>query len=443
MRHLLHHTSGLRNYADLFDLVGIPEADLTTDRDAMQLIVRQRGVNFQAGEEFLYSDTNYFLMSQIVKRVTGQTLRQFAQERIFGPLGMMSTHFHDDHTMIVPRRATGYAPHSGGGFEIDMSNFEQVGDGSVMTTVEDLFKWDQNFYHPLVGGPEAIRHLTTPGTLNNGQQTPYGMGLFIDHYRGLNWTHHSGEWVGYRAALSRFPDQQFSTLITCNCVGDMNPMAMAKQVADLYLADEFVRAEKRSVAEAAPTVSASALKRYAGTYWSEKTGALRKFLVRENKLVMVSPGMTYDMLPVGGGQFETLEPDSEHKDKYIFRSAKNDEEFQLEAWEGGAPAIYEAVKGLSPEASRLFEYAGTYSNDELLARWTLVVNNGKLVRQQWMTEDQELEPAFPDGFISDLSEGQFLTHFNRDRSGQVISFDAATDMVRPMRFVKIVYHAQE
>jgi hypothetical protein len=71
------------------------------------------------------------------------------------------------------------------------------------------------------------------------------------------------------------------------------------------------------------------------------------------------------------------------------------------------------------------------------------VNNGKLVRQQWMTEDQELEPAFPDGFISDLSEGQFLTHFNRDRSGQVISFDAATDMVRPMRFVKIVYHAQE
>ena len=221
IRHMLHHTSGLRNYDDLFDLQGIPEADLTTDRDAMELILRQKGVNFRAGEEFLYSDTNYFLMSQIVKRVTGETLRQFAQDRIFGPLQMTSTHFHDDHTMIVPRRATGYAPHKGGGFEIDMSNFEQLGDGSVMTTVEDLFKWDQNFDHPLVGGADAIRQLTTPGTLNNGLVTiPYAMGIFLHHYRGLNWIHHSGEWVGYRRALSRFPDQHFShILVPCNCVG--------------------------------------------------------------------------------------------------------------------------------------------------------------------------------------------------------------------------------
>ena len=437
IRHLLHHTSGLRNYDDLFDLEGIPEADLTTDRDAMELIVRQKGVNFKAGEEFLYSDTNYFLMSQIVKRVTGQTLRQFAQQRIFGPLGMTSTHFHDDHTMIVPRRATGYAPHNGGGFEIDMSDFEQVGDGSVMTTVEDLFKWDQNFDHPEVGGSDAIRHLTTPGALNNGQPIPYGMGLFIDHYRGLNWFHHSGEWVGYRAALSHFPDQHFSTLVTCNCVGSMNPMGMAKRVADLYLEKEFTRAEKTPSAQTASSLPATTLKRYAGTYWSEKNGALRKFQIRDDKLVMVAPGMTYDMRPLGGGQFEALEPDSEHRDKYIFRTARSGQEFEVEAWEGGAPAIYRAVKGSPLDPSRLKEYSGTYSNDELRAAWTLVAYDGKLIRQQWMTEDEELEPAFPDGFIGDLSEGQFLMHFNRDPSGRVTSFDVATDMVRPMRFIKI------
>ena len=436
IRHLLHHTSGLRNYDDLFDLEGIPEADLTTDRDAMELIVRQKGVNFKAGEEFLYSDTNYFLMSQIVKRVTGQTLRQFAQQRIFGPLGMTSTHFHDDHTMIVPRRATGYAPHNGGGFEIDMSDFEQVGDGSVMTTVEDLFKWDQNFDHPEVGGSDAIRHLTTPGALNNGQPIPYGMGLFIDHYRGLNWFHHSGEWVGYRAALSHFPDQHFSTLVTCNCVGSMNPMGMAKRVADLYLEKEFTRAEKTTSAHSASSLPATTLKRYAGTYWSEKNGALRKFQIRDDELVMVAPGMTYDMRPLGDGQFEALEPDSEHRDKYIFRTSGG-QEFEVQAWEGGAPAIYRAVKGSPLEASRLKEYAGTYSNDELRAAWTLVAHDGKLIRQQWMTEDAELEPAFPDGFIGDLSEGQFLMHLNRDPSGRVTSFDVATDMVRPMRFIKI------
>lgn len=436
IRHLLHHTSGLRNYDDLFDLEGIPEADLTTDRDAMELIIRQKGVNFKPGEEFLYSDTNFFLMSQIVKRITGQTLRQFAQARIFGPLGMTSTHFHDDHTMIVPRRAQGYAPHVGGGFEIDMSNFEQLGDGSVMTTVEDLYKWDQNFDHPVIGGADAIRQLTTPGTLNNGQRIPYGMGLFIDHYRGLNWIHHSGEWVGYRAALSRFPEQHFSTIVTCNCIGSMDPMGMAKRVADLYLADDFALVEKPSSVESASAVPAATLQSYAGTYWSEQNGALRRFVVQDGKLVMVGPGMTYGMLPLGNGQFELVEADSEHRDKYIFRRAKNGEP-ELETWEGGAPAVYEAVKGSAPDVAHLTQYTGAYSNEELRATWTLVVQNGKLIRQQWMTEDQELQPAFPDGFVADLSEGQFIMHFNRDPNGRVTSFDAATDMVRPMRFLRV------
>ncbi len=436
LRHMLHHTSGLRNYDDLFDLEGIPEADLTTDRDALDLTVRQKGVNFKPGEEFLYSDTNFFLMSLIVKRVTGQTLRQFAQERIFGPLGMTSTHYHDDHTMIVPRRATGYAPHLGGGFELDMSNFEQVGDGSVMTTVEDLVKWDQNFEHPVVGGPDAIRQLTTPGTLNNGQPIPYGMGLFIDHYRGLNWIHHAGEWVGYRAAFSRFPDQHFSALLLCNCVGSMSPTALSKQVADIYLAGEFAQAKKTNPARSASPLSASDLKPYAGIYWSEKNGALRKFLVRDDKLIMVAPGTTFEMIPLGGGQFEAVEPDSEHQDKYVFLTAASGRTPQLEAWEGGARALYELVQGPPSDASGFADYAGAYTNDELHATWTIVVQDGKLIRQQWMTEDEPLEPAFNDGFIGDLSEGQFLMHFNRDGHGRVVSFDVSTEMVRPMKFVR-------
>jgi CubicO group peptidase (beta-lactamase class C family) len=434
LRHMLHHTSGLRNYDDLFDLEGIPEADLTTDRDAMDLVVRQKGVNFKPGEEFLYSDTNYFLMSQIVKRVTGQTLRQFAQERIFGVLGMTSTHFHDDHTMIVPLRATGYAPHKGGGFEMDMSDFEQVGDGSVMTTVEDLAKWDQNFEHPVVGGPDAIRQLTTPGVLNNGQPISYALGLFLDNYRGLDWIHHSGEWVGYRAAISRFPEQHFSTLLACNCIGSMSPMTMALRVADVYLADEFAKAEKARAAGGGLTMPASKLQPYVGLYWNEKKGALRKFSVHDGTLVMEATGASYDLTPIGEGQFEAQEPDLEHKDKYLFHAAKASGSFQLEAEEGGASVPYKAVAGPPADASHFTDYVGSFVNDELRATWKLVVQNGRLVRQQWMTEDQELEPAFPDGFIADLSEGQFVMHFNRDPDGHVTSFDVATEMVRPMRF---------
>jgi hypothetical protein len=268
------------------------------------------------------------------------------------------------------------------------------------------------------------------------------MGLFLDHYRGLNWIHHSGEWVGYRAALSRFPDQHFSTLVTCNCIGSMSPMTMALRVADVYLAGEFSRTEKASSAQPASTAPDAPLKQYVGTYWSEKNGALRKFVLQDEKLIMVSPGMTYDLLPLGGGQFEALEADIEHRDKYIFHSAKEGS-FHLEAVEGGVPVSYAAVKGTALDPSHVADYAGSYSNDELRATWTLVVQNGKLIRQQWMTEDEEVEPAFPDGFIGDISEGQFLMHFNRDSSGRVTSFDVATDMVRPMRFSKVGVHAQK
>jgi len=160
-------------------------------------------------------------------------------------------------------------------------------------------------------------------------------------------------------------------------------------------------------------------------------------MVSDGKLVMEEPGITYDMVPVGDGQFEAVEADSEHKDKYVFRTAGASNVLRLEAWEGGAPVIYEAVKGPVPDPSVLADYAGAYSNDELRATWTFVVQNGKLIRQQWMTEDQEIEPAFHDGFIGDLSEGQFLLHFNRDSSNHVISFDVSTDMVRPMKFVKV------
>jgi hypothetical protein len=220
-------------------------------------------------------------------------------------------------------------------------------------------------------------------------------------------------------------------------------MTMAQRVADIYLADESARAEKGPLAKNSSNVPVTNLKQYVGTYWSEKTGALRKFLLRDDKLIMVAAGMTYDLLPLGGGQFEALEADIEHKDRYMFHAVKDGSNFQLEALEGGVPVSYEAVKGPVLEPSHLVDYAGSYANDELRATWTLVVQNGKLVRQQWTTEDEEVEPAFPDGFVGDISEGQFLMHFNRDRSGRVTSFDVATDMVRPMRFFKVADHLQK
>src|SRR5215469_14952783 len=178
LHHLMTHTSGMRDYADLFDLAGVPEQNLTNDEDGLDLIVRQKALNFAPGDEWDYSNTGFFLLSQVVKRVTGKTLRDFDQQNIFTPLGMSSTQIFNDHTQIIPRRATGYSYNEDRkSFGVEMSNFEQTGDGSVQTSVEDLLRWDENFYTAKLGGPDLTRGMQVVGRLNNGKEHGYAAGL--------------------------------------------------------------------------------------------------------------------------------------------------------------------------------------------------------------------------------------------------------------------------
>ena len=196
LHHLMTHTSGMRDYAGLFDLAGVPEQNLTNDQDAVDLIVRQKALNFNPGEEWDYSNTGFFLLSQVVKRVTGKTLRDFDQENIFTPLGMRSTQIFNDHTLVIPHRATGYSyDKERNAFGVEMSNFEQTGDGSVQTSVEDLQKWDENFYTVKLGGPDLISQMQVVGKLNNGKEHSYAAGLEITKYRGQPAVRHGGAWA--------------------------------------------------------------------------------------------------------------------------------------------------------------------------------------------------------------------------------------------------------
>ena len=256
IRHMLNHTSGLRDYLTLMGLHGTDFDGVTGDQEALDLIVRQKALNFEPGAEFLYSNSGFFLLSQIVKRVSGKTLAQFAQERIFAPLGMHDTHFHDDHRMIVAQRATGYGP-SATGFTIDMSLFEQTGDGAVYTTVEDLIKWDRNFYTPTVGGEGLLRELHTRGKLNNDSTIAYALGLFVDEHRGLRRVRHGGSWAGYRAELLRFPEARTSVATLCN-LGTVNPSALADAVAAIVLREQMSAPAAPAPAPPRPATPAAA-----------------------------------------------------------------------------------------------------------------------------------------------------------------------------------------
>ncbi|MGH7560622.1 MAG: serine hydrolase domain-containing protein [Gemmatimonadales bacterium] len=275
VRHLLHHTSGLRDYIDLLHASGVPVEAVTGPRHALEILSRQRGVNFAAGAEYAYSNTGFFLLSVIVERAGGRTLRAFADERIFRPLDMGRSFFLDDHAEPVPGKASSYEPRRGGGFALSSSNWEQTGDGAVQTTVLDLLAWDRNFSGGPVGDSALRAKLETPGRLNDGRAIDYGLGLVIDTYRGLRRVSHGGAWAGFRAELLRFPEARTSVICLCN-LSSSGPTGLARRVADIVLAERFTApapgpggprvTEPDSIARRAPLpVSA-----YAGAYHSDE-----------------------------------------------------------------------------------------------------------------------------------------------------------------------------
>ena len=304
---LLNHTSGLRDYLALMHLAGINTDSVTKDEDALQIITRQKALNFAPGSDWLYSNSGFFLQSIIVKRVSGKTLREFATENIFNPLEMIHTQYRDDHKALISNRAMAYEKKDG--YTLHVSYFEQTGDGAVHTSVEDLLRWDENFYSGQVGGKNFLAEMQEPGKLNTGKVLDYAKGLWIEDYRGLHTVNHGGSWGGYRAELLRFPDQHFSVACLCNR-GDATPTRRAHQVADIYLGSmmkpkEEKKAAEREVSEKKDTpLTAEQLQTYAGDYWSGELGVTYRLAIADGKLKIVG------ILDGGGFMYtSTLTPD--------------------------------------------------------------------------------------------------------------------------------------
>ena len=240
IRHLIHHTSGLRDYITLMELAGLPDENIYQEEALLDFILRQQELNFPPGEEYLYSNSGYFLLGIIAQRVTGVHLTELIQEHIFTPLGMRCSTFNKDYRPIVSNRALSYLVSENGGFTNKLSLCGGFGDGPIYSNIEDLFLWDQNFYQNQLNNaqPDLLEMLHTQGRLNNGETIEYAFGLSIGEYRGLKTVSHGGAWAGYRSELLRFPEQHFSVICLCN-LASMMPEELARRVADIYFEAEF------------------------------------------------------------------------------------------------------------------------------------------------------------------------------------------------------------
>ncbi len=388
LRHLLNHTSGIRDYLTLADIAGLDFDNVFDELDGVELIVRQRSLNFDPGSEFLYSNSGYLLLANIVRRATGRSLRQFLEERVFDPLGMASTSIWDDNTEILAERATGYA-HGPDGWRIDHAwNFQMGGDGQVITSVEDLAKWDANFDEPRVGGEGLLTRLHTRGILNDGDTVDYALGLTVGEYRRLRRVSHGGAWAGFRAHFARFPDQRTSIMVACNR-SDANAGRYAAAVADAVLADAFPEAPAEDPPAVAGTdepavLSSSQLARWEGLYRTPDEPNYWRFEVRSGRLHILAPSGPIPLVPLSEVRFVMEGPGA----PVVFQS-------ETAEWPEGVrvgSTVFLRREPAELSASDRRSLSGSYWSPELGVRFEVSARDGAL----WLARPgREPEPFLP------------------------------------------------
>lgn len=440
--HLLHHTSGLRDYLELVWITGKDEwKNHHTEQETLDLIASQKGLNFTPGAKYAYSNTGFVLASVIVRRVSGKSLARFAQERIFTPLGMSSTYFEDERGRVTPHHASGYALAKNGTFEARSDRSLAYGDGGLQTTLPDIAKWQRNFDEPKVGGAWLIEQLEQNAVLNSGEKIPYGRGLYVYEegtgYRRLRTIEHSGgTWDGYRAEVMRLPKHKLSIAVLCNS-NNVNPIQLGSELVDIYLEGKFPDPPQASFdqdPEPKPTGSLTVNDLPAGLlgiYWNREDIVTRRIELTEGRLWYVrSPQSRSELVPVGNNQFRMIGV----RAKTILELLPSKKGPLTLRVISASPVTLEKVEPFSNDD--IPEYAGTYINRELGdARVVLTVKEGKLILLPPPEQMETLNPVFKDAFVN--GDEIVLLVFRRNASGRVESLLIDTARLRNIVFTRV------
>jgi CubicO group peptidase (beta-lactamase class C family) len=425
---LVHHTSGVREYNGLLGLQGWRDPDRLNNEIIIALLAKQKSLNFPPGSQFLYSNSNYVLLAEIVKRVSGKPLPQFAKERLFDPLGMKDTQFESDASRIVPNRVLSYG-RSGGSYFQFHKTIEAYGAGNLLTTVGDLALWDENFYTAKVGGKPLLEMLQLKGVLSNGTPTNYGFGLGYGEYRGLPIVQHGGAHQGYRAQLTRFPKQRFSVMVLCN-LADIDPDALVSRVADIYLASELAPTNTQIAAipvEAA--IDPDLLDGYVGRFAFDANPQFVMTFTRDGDNFYAQ---------ATGQQRAQIYPSSENEFFYKVVNAKVT--FHRESdgttnritlhqnGDRGASRVQEFV----PSSADMQQYIGKFYSDELDVTLEIALKGTALEARAKGVPPATFQPNRRDFF----NNGSTTINFRRNAQGQIESLSVGGSRVQNMIFVK-------
>jgi CubicO group peptidase (beta-lactamase class C family) len=439
IRHLLTHTSGLR---DAFTMLGWAPFSLNSGdiNEAMaKLLSRQRGLNFSPGAEYQYNNGGYNLLATILKRATGQSLREFTDANIFKPLGMTHTHVHDDVPVLVPNRASGYT-RGANGWRTAKVDGDIVGNSGMYSTVGDLLLWEENFETRRVGTPSMFAAMQTPTKLNDGREIPSGLGIGIGQYRGLPVFMGSGGDYGIASKFAFFPNQHFAVAVLCNednsVMGGMaraDMDAFTNSIADIYLKEALGPAEPATHSAPSTTVKVPEkdLPEMTGLYSIGGVDQPALISVDHGKLMVRAyyrDGFDIELTPIGTNRFllrntvplEFIPASSGRPKEWHVGERK-----ELRVWQ---PVTF------VPPAAEMRTYAGEYRSSELSVNYVIEVHDSKLILKSSSGSDITISPFTKDVFVGDVAG---IVKFTRDVHGTISGFTFNRDAARGVRFDKI------
>lgn len=418
IRHLLNHTSGLRDWGTVMGLTGAGRGDRVINQDlALDVITHQRALDFKPGSEYSYSNSGYNLAAIIVERVSKQKFPAFVEERLFKPLGMKNSSWRDDYQRIVPGRAQAYARQGNGPWRLNMPFMNVYGNGGMLTTVGDWMKWNAMLDSQSLGAP-LVTALETRGVLNDGRKIAYALGLVVDTYKGMRDVSHGGATAGYQTFLARYPDDKVSVGVMCN---GTSPSAggIAANITD-EIFGPFPETAKTEPAK----VSEDELKKFVGIWRNEKTHAPARFAIENG----VSRWSGARVVPMGGGQFTAggnqlkfiLDKDS----KPVFAETVDSD---------GEVTRFVAETEWTPTPADLASFKGDWFSEEAGATLTVALEADKAFIKQRPSTSLQMQPLYKDHF----SVQGYVVWFTRDKNGKVSGMHVGASRMRDMPFVRV------
>ncbi|WP_268036495.1 serine hydrolase domain-containing protein [Algoriphagus sp. PAP.12] len=429
IRHMLHHTSGLRSLHTLFGLAGWRDDDSRTNADLNRIILNQEDLNFSPGSEYLYCNTGYMLMVNIIENVTGEVFKEWMHKNIFSELNMSQTYVEDLYSRVVPNNATSY--YGSDNFERAVEYWGYVGSGNMHSTTADLLTWLSNFSHPQKGWESSFQKMQTVDLLTDGSENNYAFGVIVDEHLGRKRIQHGGSIGGFRAYVATYPEEELSIVALTNFSAG-NPGGHSNQIAEIILGKSNTEAAPKPAIKSI-SLNNEALAKFEGTYWDDKAKSMQKVQLKNDTLRYSGTGRERALVPISSNTFKLLNVPADVEVKFE-TAAKKDQ--LLVSVDGSGPSIFDEVENPEFKEEDLKDYVGEYYSSEVETTYTISVKDDKIELYQVRHGFIPAKVLFKDVITADYPTN--VVQFVRDSKGKVTGILITNGRVRNAWFKKVL-----